>query len=193
MQRIIKNKTKQTEELLKNGYVTSGGGRAKVVGGSFVSGTAYAGSTTGSGKLPSVSSSSKKKKKKSSSSSKSSSKSSDKATKDAADKAKEAAESVIDFVEIAIKRIDEGIKRIKITAESTFKTFSKRNNALGQEMSAIVNKINVSQQAYNKYMSQANKVGLSENYAKQVRDGSINIETIKDENLSKKINDYQEW
>lgn len=60
-------------------------------------------------------------------------------------------------------------------------------------MSAIVNKINVSQQAYNKYMSQANKVGLSENYAKQVRDGSINIETIKDENLSKKINDYQEW
>ena len=184
---------KQTEELLKNGYVTSGGGRAKVVGGAFVSGTAYAGSTTGSGKLPSVSSSSKKKKKKSSSSSKSSSKSSDKATKDAADKAKEAAESVIDFVEIAIKRIDEGIKRIKITAESTFKIFSKRNNALGQEMSAIVNKINVSQQAYNKYMSQANKVGLSENYAKQVRDGSINIETIKDENLSKKINDYQEW
>ena len=178
---------KQTEELLKNGYVTSGGGRAKVVGGAFASGTAYAGSTTGSGKLPSGSSSSKKKKKKSSS------KSSDKATKDAADKAKEAAESVIDFVEIAIKRIDEGIKRIKITAESTFKTFSKRNNALGQEMSAIVNKINVSQQAYNKYMSQANKVGLSENYAKQVRDGSINIETIKDENLSKKINDYQEW
>ena len=182
----------QTRELLKNGYVTSGGGRAKVVGGAFASGTAYAGSTTGSGKLPSGSSSSKKKKKKSSSKS-SSSKSSDKATKDAADKAKEAAESVIDFVEIAIKRIDEGIKRIKITAESTFKTFSKRNNALGQEMSAIVNKINVSQQAYNKYMSQANKVGLSENYAKQVRDGSINIETIKDENLSKKINDYQEW
>lgn len=183
----------QTRELLKNGYVTSGGGRAKVVGGAFVSGTAYAGGATGSGKLPSSTSSSKKKKKKSSSSSKSSSKSSDKATKEAADKSKEASESIIDFVEIAIKRLDEGIKRIKITAESVFKTFSKRNNALGQEMSEIANKINISQQAYNKYMSQANKVGLSENYAKQVRNGSINIETIKDENLSKKINDYQEW
>lgn len=181
----------QSKSLLKNGHIN---GRGKAL----ASGTALSSGSGGIGRpsRPSSnvsSSSSKKKKKKSSSSSKSSSKSSDKATKDAADKAKEAAESVIDFVEIAIKRIDEGIKRIKITAESTFKTFSKRNNALGQEMSAIVNKINVSQQSYNKYMSQANKVGLSENYAKQVRDGSINIETIKDENLSKKINDYQEW
>ena len=179
----------QSKSLLKNGRIN---GRGKAL----ASGTALSSGSGGIGRPSRPSSnvsSSKKKKKKSSSSSKSSSKSSDKATKDAADKAKEAAESVIDFVEIAIKRIDEGIKRIKITAESTFKIFSKRNNALGQEMSAIVNKINVSQQAYNKYMSQANKVGLSGNYAKQVRDGSINIETIKDENLSKKINDYQEW
>lgn len=60
-------------------------------------------------------------------------------------------------------------------------------------MSAIVNKINLSQQAYNKYMSQANSVGLSESYASQVRNGSINIATITDEDLSKKISDYQEW
>lgn len=172
----------QSKSLLKNGRIN---GRGKAL----ASGTALSSGSGGIGRpsRPSSNVSASKKKKKSSS------KSSDKATKEAADKSKEASESIIDFVEIAIKRLDEGIKRIKITAESVFKTFSKRNNALGQEMSEIVNKINVSQQAYNKYMSQANKVGLSENYAKQVRDGSINIETIKDENLSKKINDYQEW
>lgn len=42
-------------------------------------------------------------------------------------------------------------------------------------------------------MSQANSVGLSESYASQVRNGSINIATITDEDLSKKISDYQEW
>ena len=98
-----------------------------------------------------------------------------------------------DFFVTNTKRLEEGIKRIKITAESVFKTFTKRNEALGQEMSAIVNKINLSQQAYNKYMSQANSVGLSESYASQVRNGSMNIATITDENLSKKISDYQEW
>lgn len=175
---------RQTEELLKNGYVTSNTGRGNLIGNSFLNGSAYASGSGGGGFYVGGSGS-----KSNSSSSSTKSSSSDKA----AEKSEKASEKIIDFVEIAIKRLEEGIKRIKITAESTFKTFTKRNEALGQEMSAIVNKINVSQQAYNKYMSQANSVGLSESYASQVRNGSINIATITDEDLSKKISDYQEW
>ena len=171
----------QTKSILEKGYVT--GSHAKLA---HSSGTAYSSGTwrpgnIGNGNLKNPTSYS------SSSSTKSSS--SDKAS----EKSEKASEKIIDFVEIAIKRLEEGIKRIKITAESAFKTFTKRNEALGQEMSAIVNKINLSQQAYNKYMSQANSVGLSESYASQVRNGSINIATITDEDLSKKISDYQEW
>lgn len=171
----------QSKSILEKGYVT--GSHAKLA---YSGGTAYSSGTwrpgnIGNGNLKNPTSYS------SSSSTKSSS--SDKAS----EKSEKASEKIIDFVEIAIKRLEEGIKRIKITAESAFKTFTKRNEALGQEMSAIVNKINLSQQAYNKYMSQANSVGLSESYASQVRNGSINIATITDEDLSKKISDYQEW
>ena len=171
----------QSKALLKNGRIN---GRGKAL----ASGTAF---STGSGGVgrpsrpsSSVNDSYSSKKEESTKSS-----SSDKAS----EKSEKASKKIIDFVEIAIKRLEEGIKRIKITAESAFKTFTKRNEALGQEMSAIVNKINLSQQAYNKYMSQANSVGLSESYASQVRNGSINIATITDEDLSKKISDYQEW
>lgn len=171
----------QSKSILEKGYVT--GSHAKLA---YSGGTAYSSGTwrpgnIGNGNLKNPTSYS------SSSSTKSSS--SDKAS----EKSEKASEKIIDFVEIAIKRLEEGIKRIKITAESVFKTFTKRNEALGQEMSAIVNKINLSQQAYNKYMSQANSVGLSKSYASQVRNGSINIATITDEDLSKKISDYQEW
>lgn len=175
----------QTKSILEKGYVT--GSHAKLA---HSSGTAYSSGTwrpgnIGNGNLKNPTSYSSSSSTKSSSSSNSSDKASEKSEK--------ASEKIIDFVEIAIKRLEEGIKRIKITAESAFKTFTKRNEALGQEMSAIVNKINLSQQAYNKYMSQANSVGLSESYASQVRNGSINIATITDEDLSKKISDYQEW
>lgn len=172
----------QTKELLKNGKINA---RGK----SYLSGTAYAGGATGGGSLSGGASGYNKPNSSNSSSSSTKSSSSDKAS----EKSEKASEKIIDFVEIAIKRLKEGIKRIKITAESVFKTFTKRNEALGQEMSAIVNKINLSQQAYNKYMSQANSVGLSKSYASQVRNGSINIATITDEDLSKKISDYQEW
>ena len=63
---------KQTEELFKNGYVTSGGGRAKAYGEAFVTGTAYA----SGGRLPTSTSSSSSKKKKTSSSTSSTKKSS---------------------------------------------------------------------------------------------------------------------
>lgn len=42
-------------------------------------------------------------------------------------------------------------------------------------------------------MQQANSVGLSENYASKVRNGTIDIETITDEDLKDKIDDYQTW
>ena len=171
----------QSKALLKNGRI-NGRGKALASGTAFSTGSGGVGRPSRPSSSVNNSYSSKKEE-----STKSSS------TDKASEKSEKASEKIIDFVEIAIKRLEEGIKRIKITAESAFKTFAKRNEALGQEMSAIVNKINLSQQAYNKYMSQANSVGLSESYASQVRNGSINIATITDEDLSKKISDYQEW
>ncbi len=46
---------------------------------------------------------------------------------------------------------------------------------------------------YNKNMEKANAVGLDEKYAEKVRNGALDIDTIEDEDLAKKIKEYQNW
>ena len=47
--------------------------------------------------------------------------------------------------------------------------------------------------AYNRYMKEANAVGLDKKYRDKVKNGTIDIETIQDEALADKIQKYQEW
>lgn len=190
----------QTRELIKTGRVISGGGHGQVA---LASGTAYntlnayergskgkrrskrGKTTSASRRTTKKKSSSKRRGSKGSSNSKSSS---SQATKEAKE-----FEEQIDWIEIAITRATEAINRLKTVAESTFQTLTARNNALGSEVSAISNKIGVETQAYNAYMSQANAVGLDESYASRVRNGQMDISTITDEDLSKKIKKYQDY
>lgn len=163
----------QTKELLSKGFINSRG-TANLFG------TAY---RLGSG---SSSSSSKKKSTKKSSSGSSSSKNS------AAQAAAKAAEDLFDFVEILLDRTKETTERLTDAIDDAVglaDKMSKNSSALSQ----IQKEISVNQQAYQKYLAQANAVGLAEGYASQIRNGSLNIENITDENLKKKIEDYRKW
>lgn len=200
---------KQSEELLSNGYVTSGGGRAQVYleGGSYAYGSAYANGgrlpVPGTGgyatahKQPSYASSNSSKKSsstnkssgKSNASSKSSkSSSSSKSSGSSSDKFEE----VMDYVEIYLKRSSELTEKL-VDAIDAATTLAGKQDANSKALSQISSEITANQQGYNKYIAQANSVGLSESYAKQIRDGSLNIETITDESLKEKIDDYEEW
>lgn len=187
----------QSESLLENGYVA---GRAAAL----VSGTAL---VTGGYKpyKPSSSPSTKKSSSKSSSSSSgssssrsssrsssgsSSSKSSSSSSSSSSEKD---FEETFDWIEIAIKRISEAIDRVKVKAESTFKTLTKRNSAAADEISLITQQINTQNQAYTRYMQQANSVGLSSDWMDKVKNGTIDISTITDEDLSDKIKDFQDF
>ena len=64
---------------------------------------------------------------------------------------------------------------------------------LTKEISKVRSEITLQEKAYDKYMSAANAVGLSSKWKKRVRDGSINISTIKDETLAEKIKSYQDY
>lgn len=108
----------QSKALLKNGRI-NGRGKALASGTAFSTGSGGVGRPSRPSSSVNNSYSSKKEE-----STKSSS------TDKASEKSEKASEKIIDFVEIAIKRLEEGIKRIKITAESAFKTFAKRNEAL---------------------------------------------------------------
>lgn len=47
--------------------------------------------------------------------------------------------------------------------------------------------------AYDRYMAQANALGLDEAYASKVRDGSIDIETVRNKELAERIEQYQDY
>ena len=193
---------KQTEELFKNGKVTSGGGRGRalVSGTAFAEGVAFDGGSSGSGglgkvggksvtiKTDSVIVSSKKDKSSDSKSSKSKSKSKDKDK----DKDKEF-EETFDWIEVKISRLERAIDRLDKKASRTWKSWSSRNTNLRSEITKINTEITTLGKASDKYREKANSVNLAEKWKKKVRNGTIDFSTIKDEDLAEKIKKYQEY
>lgn len=99
----------------------------------------------------------------------------------------------IDWIEKAITRIEEGIQSLDTLASSTYAKFSDRNKSLIQQMEQIHNEITLQQQATQKYLDQANAVGLADEWKKKVQQGAVDIQTITDENLKNLIDEYDNW
>lgn len=196
---------KQTENLFKHGYINSRGKGTPDIPGAvaFASGTAYA----SGGRLPSSSSSSSSsssKKKSSKSSTKSSSKSSSKNSSTSSSKSnsssnssndKEETKETLDWIETKLDRIKRKIDELDTTASSTYRTWSKRNEALSSELSKVTEKISLQQQAYDRYIKEAESAGegLSSDWIDKIQNGKIDIETITDSELKEKISDYKNW
>ena len=99
----------------------------------------------------------------------------------------------IDWIEIAIDRVERAISRLDLKASSVYKKWSDRNSALAQGVGAIREEIQLQEQAYNRYMQEANSVGLSSEWVEKIQNGTIDISTITDEKLKEKIDEYQQW
>lgn len=167
----------QTKEIFEKGKITHGTGRGKALaeGTAFSSGS---GRFTSGGKTKHTTSGGGSSGGKSSSSSSSSSKD-DKET--------------FDWIEIAIDRLERAISRLDLKASSVYKSWGTRNSALKSQISEIGNEIDLQSKGYNRYIQQAKSVGLSADWAKKVREGKVDINTISDKNLQDKIKEYQEW
>lgn len=204
----------QTEELLNNGKATSGGGRGRAL----VGGTAYAmlnreggssglvgigkvvenavkkavekndkkaaggsgGTGGGVGKAKGKAVGSDKKKKNSGGSSSSSA-------------SKDDFEETLDWIEIAISRIERAIDNLDRKANNVYESWSSRNKALTSEIGKVRDEIELQEDAAQRYLDEANSVGLSSAWKKKVQNGKVDISTIKDEALAEKIKQYQEW
>lgn len=180
---------KQSEELFKNGYVTSGGGRGKAL----VSGTAFGRGSGGIGRANKGSSVKTRSSSSSSSKSSSSSSSSNSNSNSSANEEADKFEETFDWIETALDRVERAISRLDKTATSTYKNWTKRGTALNDQISQTRREIDLQNQAYNRYIQQANSVGLDAGYAAKVRDGTIDIEKITDEDLNNKISEYKQW
>lgn len=169
----------QTKEIFEKGKITHGTGRGKAL----AEGTAFSrGSgrfTSGGGGNSSSKSGSGSSGGKSGGSSSSSSSKNDKEN--------------FDWIAVAIDRLERAISRLDLKASSVYKSWGTRNSALKSQISEISKEIDLQSKGYDRYIKQANSVGLSASWAKKVRDGKVDIDTVKDENLKDKIKEYQEW
>lgn len=102
-------------------------------------------------------------------------------------------EETIDWIEIAIDRIERAIDQLDQKANNIYKSWSDRNSAIVSEISKVGDEIELQQKAYDRYLQEANSVGLSEDWAAKVRDGKVDIETVTDEELKNKIDEYRQW
>lgn len=102
-------------------------------------------------------------------------------------------EEVFDWIEVAINRAEEQISRLDKVVENTYDKWTNRSKALNDEISKTADEMKLQQQAYKGYIDKANSIGLSDSYKQKVQNGTIQIETITNENLKTKISDYQTW
>ncbi|MBD5136045.1 MAG: hypothetical protein HDT39_08820 [Lachnospiraceae bacterium] len=109
--------------------------------------------------------------------------------KEEAKKSKE----ILDFIESKINRLKTVISELGETASNTFKSLTERASAYENEISKVTEEIQLQKDAYNKYMEKANSVGLPEEWAAKVRDGSLDISEITDDTIKNQIKDYQSW
>lgn len=178
----------QSKMLLEQGRITRGKRRGKALANGTVGGDAFSRGSKGkfAGDIT-ISSSSD-----SSSSGSDSSSSASNSISKANDEAKEF-EETIDWIEIKLDRIERIISDLGKTSESVYRKWADRNIDLRKEISKTNVQIELEKKAYDRYLQEANSVGLDAKTAKDVREGKIDITKITDEDLSKKIKEYQQW
>lgn len=80
--------------------------------------------------------------------------------------------NTIDWIEILLDRASRLVDQFTTRLENAFDTLSNRLSAVSSAISATKQEYTKQQQAYNAYMSEANKVKLSESLKKKVREGA---------------------
>lgn len=174
---------KQSEELLKNGKATSGGGRAHLEGTAHVGVSGGSGINIHNGSNYSGSSSSK------SDSSSKSSNSDD--SDDSDDTAEELEETLNDWIERLLKALERTTSNLLSQAERVLVNPIKRV-LMDNAMSNMLKQMDANIAAYERYMQEANNVGLSQDYIQKIQDGLIDLENISDEELNDQISSYKE-
>ena len=189
--------SKQTEDLFKKGFTNSRGkGNISLPGTeAFASGTAY--------RLGSGTSSTTNTKKKTlsgtksygTSKAKSSSGSNTKSKSNSNSKSSESAEKseeLLDWIETLLSRTSR-LTELATSAVDRAVGLANKQNALVNAVTKTQNEITTNQNAANKYFAQANSLGLAQGYVNKIKNGTLNIESITDDNLKDKISKYKDY
>lgn len=197
---------KQTEELLKNGYVTSNNGRGKIAkaegtahvkGTAWIEGTAYGSTGKGGWGKASGQTSSGKNKKKYTYSYDSKDNSVSKKSKNTTKKAKDDFEEVFDWFEVRIEEINEDLDLMAAKLENAI-TIKDKNSILNNMIKTNKNELITLEKGYKLYNSYANNLlkKVPKKYRDEAKNGKIAIQEFKgkvDEQALEAIKNYREW
>lgn len=178
-----------SEQLLRTGKADD---YARLLGGSYINGTlkgsAHA-TVRGGGKFKKATNTTKKKKNSGGGGNGGGGNGSS-STKEAKDFSE-----VLDEIEIKIDRIERSINNLDTVASNTFNGTTQRIIALNGELAKTSEEIDVQKKAYDRYMQEANKysAGLDSKLVEEIKNGKIDIKTIKNEDVWKKIENYRKW
>lgn len=98
----------------------------------------------------------------------------------------------IDWIAVRLNRIQRAISDLDVVASSGLKNLSTRIDSAKKEVTELNKEIDASNQGYNRYIQEANSVGLGSDLAERVRNGTIDINSY-DDDTRQKIQEYQEW
>ncbi|MDE7476332.1 MAG: hypothetical protein K2M91_00015 [Lachnospiraceae bacterium] len=101
-------------------------------------------------------------------------------------------EKTFDWIATLLERISTKVSKLTNKIDK-FYNWQKKNLMINRTVTANNDQITHEQNAYQVYMRKAKSVKLSSSYIKKIQNGTLNIETIKDEQLIDKIEKYQEW
>lgn len=103
-------------------------------------------------------------------------------------------EETFDWIEVAIDRLENNLDKLSETIDNTYDTWESRNKAITDSIDEVNKEIELQKSAAERYLAEAESIDLSEEYKKKVREGKLDIETIKnDDELVDNINEYQTW
>ena len=95
-----------------------------------------------------------------------------------------------DWMERKIKVIDDQVDKLKNKIELLV-GYKAKNATTNTAMDLMIDKMNILQQMHDRYIQQANSLGLAQEYIDKIQNGAIDYQTIDDKKLSEKIKDYQ--
>ena len=182
---------KQTEELLKKGYVSNS--RGVLVGGfSHAMGTTGDAFSVGSGAGRTAKKTTTNKANKSSGNKKSGGNNNSNKKSNNNSNNNNTAET-FDWVEVKIQRIEEAIAQLDSIIDSVYNTWDTRNNNLNKDLIKVGEEIDLQKRAIETYKNYLDTIGLSQTYINKIKKGELRIEDIKDDKLKEKIQKYQEY
>ena len=194
---------KQTEELFKNGMVTSNGGRGHIA---HADGTAHnlafaAGVGFGGGSASLIgnrntfgTNDKDKESRKATKDTQEAAKAVQKAASDTTSTVSDEADKFEETLDWIQNYLDRAARNLDVLTDAADKLdgYISQNRYLNEAQGKVKESIAANTNAYNKYMQEAYAVGLSPVYQQKIMSGTLDIETITDENLSNQIKEFQD-